>query len=403
MNNSSRYIQHKFRLEIFNGGKYVDYSEKIAYGVSLEMEINTFPVLSFTAKGSEFVTLLGYGIGVRFSGGTFSNDNYAVLFEGRIKQIKYSFKDNGLVDVSATCYGTAQNKLANSVRYERYPSPTSSREWAKKSSLTVEEIVSNIANENNLTVKLFEITKNKSYTYTDSISQESSDWVFLQKLAERYGCFLYQEGVNDIYFVDKSKVLNADSQRDIEFIYPLRERGGFSSWNTEEGADKTLLNKQLLMRSVSVEIDISSMTANTRKVTKFDNSGQEYKLLKDITEDNNRRVLTYYVLDEEKVAQIRKTDPDYADYLMQNIMDVPFEEVEKFFRLEQRVDERFEVLDAPYFGITITCNTVGNIYIRPYRSYALKGLVKYSGKYLCTKVTHTWEESGYEANVEFKR
>jgi hypothetical protein len=397
----NRPLQPQYQVKISG----IDATAYVDYGMTYEEQPDMITVLNFTlSNGVYWLERLKLGLPVQLWAGNYKVGNYRKLFSGNIKVMKTNFGDDGRISVSINAYDTVWSQAASSSNHFVYPSKNCLRGWAGTEKLTSSDMIKNIVmREMGCDIGEIDITHDKVYNWKYPVAQTNmTDWAFLRKMAKILGCFVWAENTNDsqrINFVDIGKAASYSAQT--IFTYILRdELGGYLT--------KELDANELPMRGVSVEEDSTQAFANKRIVTKFDPiTGSETTLISRYDED--KKIVYYYQLDEAKVAQLRKENPVEADRLLsQGPFGISEADYMKFYKETSHQDDEIAVFDSPFLGITVRATVDGDINLRSQQSYILRNIARYgskerTGRYLMRGLRHTWDESGFNTDVEFAR
>ena len=160
--------------------------------------------------------------------------------------------------------------------------------------------------------------------------------------------------------------------------------------------------------------------AVSRSAMYYDKETGEYKeAISEITEDEGRRVIVFYELDEAKVEYIHRTDPELADQIrssgatslpwssgVKDIKDEKPEYSRYYYKAVKIVDENQAVFDKSFFGITVSATCNQDLDIRSQRSYNIRGLVRYTssdktGRYFLRGLKHIWDADGPVTELDF--
>lgn len=468
-----RPTQPQFKIRVYNrgsfpggnetfltrGGSYntydhvnfMDIEECVAYGVTYAEDATLLNTLSFTVDKHAEVLLHRMFIGqwVVLYGGFYASDNSGVrkVFAGTITRIKTKFTDSGKVSfsVEAMSYGFNQMGKNTSSNYV-YPDKNSPRSFAKgKETLKLTELIRGIVESSGMTVG--EITLPKQFTNEVLTTKkmryqkDMSDWRFLNYLGHCYGCAIWTnivDGDEKFYFIDKSLALNKISE-DIQFLYPLQgestkiknEEGEWVDWNPTvndiQGNEIQRFtdyswNRPRILREIQVDEDISMAYSVSRSSLTYDKiTGEEKQVISQITEEDGKRVITTFELDEQKVEEIHKKDPKLADDIRNGGLDeFPWssgckrieDETPNFaryyYKITEQVDENIAVFDQVFFGITVSATCNQDLDIRSQRAYNIRGILRYNstdktGAYLLYGLKHIWDSSGPVTQLEFRK
>lgn len=413
---------------------FMDVEDCTAWGVEYEEQASLLNTLKFTINKHADVLLHRFYIGqwVVLYGGYYADDSSGVrkVFAGTITRIRTTFPDNGRISFSVECmsYGFTQMGKDTFQNYV-YPDVNSTRSFAKgKEEITLEELIRGLVQESGLLVGEIQLPKvaastvftKKNIRYQKGIS----DWKFLNDLAASFGCSIWTtsaDGTERLYFVDTSKATNVVSN-DINFLYPLQGDDSITDIRSDEiqRFSESAWNRPRILRNVNVDEDISMAYAVSRSAMYYDKETGEYKeAISEITEDEGRRVIVFYELDEAKVEYIHRTDPELADQIrssgatslpwssgVKDIKDEKPEYSRYYYKAVKIVDENQAVFDKSFFGITVTATCNQDLDIRSQRSYNIRGLVRYTssdktGRYFLRGLKHIWDADGPVTELDF--
>lgn len=454
----SEQIQPQYQLFVNN----VDVTNDVTDDVTLVEEPNNITNLTFTLSGNKYsigvADIIKIGDKITFSGGSkgFSKAepnqlNYRMFFSGLVKNLSPQYQETGLTKCTVEALDTGYVAFTEKI-YHCYPSKgADKRTWSNKDSITAEEIARNIIEkELNMTVKTIDIVKGQPYTRKNpTIQRGMNDWKFLQKLAKENGCDVFcsvtPEGRNEISLIDIGKQKNSDDKK-VRFIYPLRE----SLYDKTEPNKNTFYTKEINnikgvadipVLSLTITQDLTLFYANRRSVDFNDpatgesiNVIQTYDELTPAMEKVNRDykaqgkkepyvvtltkgtksfVTAYYRMevDETTLPPAGTKEHDAVKKIAQSAISgeggVDFDDMKKYFKKAEFLDPRFKVVDAPYVGIDVTAQIEGEVYLKNERSYQIIGVQRYDSSrldesYHLRTITHTWGDSGYLCDLQFK-
>lgn len=393
-------LQPLFSLNVNNKDVTKHIDGQVTYDERADM-INT---LTFTLKnGAEFMEIIKPGSRVVMTGGSFMETRQ--IFSGVVKRIRGVFPDEGNVKATFECFDSSWGTALTEKRVGVYPQKEGIRSWADKSTITVSEIVRNIANEMGaeLDIQLPD-GADIQYSLLKPVAQDKmTDWSLLRLLAKRTGCVLFNDMVNAklvLRFIDKSKVANYASP--ISFLYPIRKGNEF--------VFDTSKSNQIVLRSLNVEEDFQAADANVRMVSKFDDeTGQEISLISRTEERDGKKYIYYYQLDEAKVQALEDNNPGEADRLRgMGALNIPYEEFIKYYTVKEYVEEDIAVWSHAFLGITVSAESYGNINIKSQRAYDIYGISRYStdrlhGKFYLRAMKMIWDGGTFTNEYEFIR
>lgn len=408
----------------------VDVTDNVTGDVVYEETQELFSTLKF--KLSNAYLFLGhqgitFGSPVTLYGGSYGDEtNQKQFFKGTIRTFKPIYKDNGVTEVSITCYGGDWKKYAGVEERFIYPSVDSPRKWADVETLKASEIIRKIVNTEmksafgKITVDGIKqdaliLQVDREYTLTTPTTQNfKSDWAYLRELADKLNCALWVEHnpvteQNDIFFVDRDVSRNAAVP--ISFLYPGRDELGF---NAEE-----LGQNQLQLLSFDLTQDADAANSNLRTMTKFDPATGENKTLF-YRYDVEKEEYFFYELDYNKVQN--EQDDVLFKLFQKGAVSIPWErkpgapetevQAKDYFKrsvVDIKPTEDFTVHGRPWIGIDATGTVEGDIRLKANRSYGIYGITSRfesknsKGFYYCVSCSHSWTDRGYFTELTFKR
>ena len=445
-----RPIQPSFKIRIHNGGRKkriqpdqlvnavgpanvgsngeaLDIEACVAYPVTYEEQASLLNTLTFTVDKYAEVLLYYFHLGqsVTLMGGFYSDEAYSMrhVFSGTVTRIKTQFSDNGRVSFTVECMNYGFTRLGKDLKTFVYPDPNSSRRFAKGSSLTLEQIIRGIAEENNFEVGEIDLSTEAKKVAFDKVKVEYqkdvSDWKYLTSLADRFGCTVWisseDNGVEKINFMSKKKA--SSRQGEISFLYPLN---GVVKDYTDSETQKFInseYNRPRILRNVSVDEDISAAYSVSRTSTYFDKETGDYKegVSKIETDKDGKNYITFYELDPEKVAWVRKNLPETAKKIMYSSPislkwgDVNDPESASFYyKAIRKYDETVSVFDKAFFGVTVSAKCNQDLKIRSQRSYKIRGILSYhtqdtESTFFLRGLKHIWDHDGTWTELDFIR
>lgn len=412
---------------------FIDIEECVAYGVTYEEQASLLNTLTFTIDKHADVILyrLYMGQWVVFYGGYYDDRGRGIrkVFAGTITRIRTKFANDGLMSIMVECmsYGFTQLGKDNFKNFT-YPDANSTRGFAKgKESLKLKALIEGIVKESGMEIGEIKLPKevaNETLTKDHIRYQKGvSDWKFLLELGADYGCSVWTEtvdGVERLYFVDTAAATNK-TDKDITFVYPLKGARGITDIKTSDiiRQEEAVWNRPRILKDVEVDEDISMAYAVSRSASYFDQKTGEYKeSISEIREEEGKRVIVFYELDEAKVEYIHRTNPELADSIREaGAANLPWSsgcpaEQEKpeyaryYYRAVKKVDESVAVFDKAFFGITITASCNLDLDIRSQRSYDVRGICRYSssdktGSFFLRGLKHIWSKEGGITELDF--
>lgn len=437
-------LQPQFKIRIFNGKKaqldtlkktgvniatdkeYIDIESCVSTPVVYEEEANLLNTLNFTID--KYADLLLYylyiGQTVFLYGGYYMDNGSGMqhVFSGTVTRVKTQFFDSGRVSCSVECMNYGYVKMGKDYKNFVYPDSRSSRRFATKDSLSAEDIIKGIAEDNKMSLgKIVLSSEAKAMRFTkDNIryQRNMSDWKFLQILAQDLGCNMWittDNGTDQINFVSYEKAFR--DQSEISFLFPLY--GVISDIRPSEMQtfEDSTYNRPRILRGLTVDEDISQATAVTRSAMYFDKDTGEYKeAISAINEDKNgNRTIVFYELDESKVEYVHQTNPELADKIRESgPTSLPWgnpdnpESASYYYRKVKIYDESQSVFDKAFFGIKVTAKCNQDLKIRSQRTYKIRGILSYHSKNLETSfylrgLKHVWDKDGVWTELDFIR
>lgn len=450
-----RPIQPKFKIRVYNGKRvdvdtlkgskvvvssdesYIDIEQCAAYPVEYEEQANLLNTLKFTVD--KYADLLIYyffiGQAVKFYGGYYadgSGKGMRHVFSGTVTRIRTSFSDSGRVSFTVECMNYGYTKMGKDQKYFVYPDKNSARSFAKADSLSIEDVVRGIANENGVeigTINISSEAKSKKLVKTNIEYQKGeSDWQFLTKLAQKFGCNVWisdDDGTERLNFVSHEKAFR--SQSDIGFLYPIYNislldnsgSGGDIKDYEVQRFDNPAYNRPRILRNVTVDEDISQAYAVSRSAMYYDKETGEYREAVSMieTDKNGNKTITFYELDEARVAYVHQNMPELADKIRDGSPtgmewgvagDNNPEHANYYYRAVKVYDEQTAVFDRAFFGITVTATCNQDLDIRSQRTYKVRGILSYHSKDLETSfflrgLKHVWDSDGTRTELDFIR
>lgn len=449
-----RPIQPQFKIRVFNGkkihldtlrssnvitsdnGDYIDIEPCVSYPVTYEEQASLLNTLSFTVSKNADLLLYYFYIGqaIIFYGGYYADNQSGMrhVFSGTVTRIRTHFADNGLVTFSVECMNYGFTKLGKDFKNFVYPDKGSSRKFAQSETLTLEQIIRGIAEENNFEIgeiNLSSSARNINYSKINIKYQKNvSDWKFLTQLAQDFGCNVwisFEDGVEKLNFV--SHEIAYRKQSDISFLYPLygiTNKGlkGVSNASSESEMQRfsdSAYDRPRILRDVNVDEDISQAYAVNRSAMYFDKTTGEYKesVARIATDKNGKNTITFYELDEQRVEWVHQNMPDIADKIRDSSPtslpwgdpEVPDPETASYYYKTIKIyDESTAVFDRAFFGITVTAKCNQDLDIHSQRTYRIRGILSYHSQNLNTSfflrgLKHIWDTDGTWTELDFIR
>lgn len=440
-------IQPSFKIRLFNGrrknlddlkgsgvvfntdGDFIDIEPFVSYPVVYEEKAELLNTLNFTITRHADILLYYFHIGqaIALMGGYYSDSQRSMkhVFSGTVTRLRTRFEDDGGVTFSVECMNFGFTKLGKDFKHFVYPDPHSSRKFAQAKTLSAMDIIKGIAEENNFELGIIDLdapnedvvsVKRDFNAIKVSYQKGMTDWKYLNMLAQDFGCSVWvsnENGVEKLNFVNKRKAFSKQSE--IGFLYPLQGRITSPRANEIQHFPDAPSRIRML-RSVSIDEDISAAHAVSRSAVYFDKeTGEEKSTISEIEEKDGKRYMVFYELDEEKVAFIHRTDPERAKRIRESSptgmewgsKDNP-DNAAYYYKRTQILDERTAMFDKAFFGITLSARTNQDLDIRSQRSYPVRGILSYHTKNLDTHfflrgLKHIWDSDGTWTELEFIR
>lgn len=410
---------------------YIDIEQYVAYPVTYEEQASLISTLNFEVNKNADLLLYYFFVGqaVIFHGGYYTDNQSGMkhVFSGTVTRIKTKFSDNGKISFTVECMNYGFTKMGKDFKNFVYPDKKSSRKFAQKENLSVRQIIEGIAKENNIEIGDIDLSSGAKRVNYDKISvsyqKNESDWKYLNKLAQDLGCTCWisnEDGVEKLNFCSTEKTFSKQT-KDISFLFPLittdsRMDGSIKDTEWQKQNDPSY-NRPRLLRDVSVDEDISQAYAVSRSAVYFDKNTGEYKeaVSKIETDKDGNSTMTFYELDEERVAYVNKTNPELADKIRSGSpTSMPWgtpdnpECASYYYKATKIYDEQTAVFDKAFFGITVTAKCNQDLNIRSQRSYRIRGILSYHSKSLSTSfflrgLKHIWDSDGSWTELDFIR
>ena len=438
-----RPLQPQFKIRVFTGkpnpdtlkGKvsygsnYIDIEACCAYPVTYEESADLLTHLNFTVDKYADILLYYFHIGqsVTLKGGYYADNESGMrhVFSGTVTRIRTQFSDTGRVSFSVECMNYGFTKLGKDYKNFVYPDKNSKRKGANKATMSVTDIIKCIAEENNFEIGEISLKSGAKSVNFDKINvryqKNMTDWQFLTKLAQDFGCSVWistEDGVDKLYFVSREKAFQKQS-KDISFLYPLNGVIDKVKDSEMQKFSEPAFNRPRILRELTVEEDIAQAYSISRSAMYFDKDTGEYKeAVSKIEEDKEgNRSITFYRLDEQRVAQVNKEQPDIADEIRENgPASLPWGTPDNArnaacyytaIRYYENHDEQ-AVFDKAFFGITITAKCNQDLNIHSQRTYKIRGILSYHSKnltssYFLRGLKHIWDSDGTWTELDFIR
>lgn len=446
-----RPLQPQFKIRVFNGKRvhldtlkgsnvavssdsnYIDIEPCVAYPVIYEEQASLLNTLKFTVDKNADLLLYYFYIGqsVILYGGYYADNQSGMrhIFSGTVTRIKTHFSDSGKVSFTVECMNYGFTKLGKDFKNFVYPDKNGSRKFAQSESLSLLDIITGIAKENNFELGEIDLSSGAKSVNFDKVNiryqKNVSDWKFLTTLAQDFGCNVWissEDGVEKINFVSQEKAFH--KQSDISFLFPL-----YGITNKELKMDSTFqdsemqkfgdssYNRPRILRDVTVDEDISQAYAVSRSAMYFDKNTGDYKesVSRIATDKDGNNTITFYELDEARVAFVHENMPDIADKIRDGSpTSLPWgtpdnpECASYYYKVVKIYDEQAAVFDRAFFGITVTAKCNQDLDIHSQRTYKIRGILSYHSKNLSTSfflrgLKHIWESDGTWTELDFIR
>lgn len=443
-----RPLQPQFKIRVYNGKRvhldtlkgsnvvtssdenYIDIEPFVAYPVEYEEQASLLNTLKFTVDKNADLLLYYFYIGqsVIFYGGYYSDNQSGMrhVFSGTVTRIRTHFADNGKVSFTVECMNYGFTKLGKDFKNFVYPDKNSERKFAQSDSLTLSQIITGIAKENNFEIGEIDLSSSAKAVNFDKINiryqKNVSDWKFLTMLAQDFGCNVWisnEDGVDKLNFVSHEKAFRMQS--DISFLFPLYG-SNLQMDNTFQDSEiqkfsNEAYNRPRILRDVNVDEDISQAYAVSRSAMYFDKATGEYKeaVSRIETDKDGNNTITFYELDEARVAYVHQNMPEIADKIRDGSpTSLPWgkpdnpENASYYYKVIKIYDEQTAVFDKAFFGITLTARCNQDLDIVSQRTYKVRGILSYHSKNLNTSfflrgLKHIWDSDGNWTELDFIR
>ena len=445
-----RPLQPQFKIRIYNGkrvhldilkgsnvtnssdGSYIDIETCVSFPVVYEEQASLISTLQFTVDKNADLLLYYFYIGqsIIFYGGYYADNTGGMqhIFSGTVSRIRTQFSDNGNVAFSVECMNYGFVKLGKDYKNFVYPDKNSTRKFAQSECLSLMDIIKGIANENNYTLGIIDLSaeaKRVVFNRTNiRYQKDTSDWKFLTMLAQDFGCNVWissDDGVEKLNFVSNEKAFCMQSE--ISFIFPLYAGNNKlqidSTYKESEiqKFDDPAYNRPRILREVSVDEDVSNAYAVSRSATYFDKTTGEYReaVSRIETDKDGNNSVTFYELDEQRVAYVHENMPDIANKIREGSpTSLPWgtpdnpECASYYYKTLRVYDEQTAVFDKAFFGITLTAKCNQDLNIHSQRTYKIRGILSYHSKNLSSSfflrgLKHVWDFDGTWTELDFIR
>jgi len=438
-------LQPQFKIRVFNGkkinldtlkgtgitasseGDYIDVEYCTAYPVVYKEEASLLNTLSFSIDKYGDILLYYFFIGqaVSLYGGYYTETSTGMrhVFSGSVTRVRTSFLDSGRIVVTVECMSYSYTKLGRDKKSFVYPDFLSGRNFAKKSSLKLQDIIKGIASDNNIQLGDVELSPEANkVTFTNKAiryQKEVSDWNFLNQLAEDFGCTMWISSTNGeerLNFVSKTKAFEKQTS-DLGFIFPLQ--GAITDIKDYEVQTfpNSEYNRPRILRSLEVDEDVSAANAVSRSAMYFDKTTGEYKEAVSLIEQDKdgKTSITFYELDEQKVAYVSENFPDIAKKIRDSSpTSLPWGTPDNpncssyYYTKVQKYDAQTAVFDKAFYGITVTGKVNQDLDIRSQRTYPIRGILSYHSRdinssFFLRGLSHIWDSDGTWTELDFIR
>ena len=440
-----RPIQPQFKIMVFNGKRvdadtlkgsnvavssdenYIDIEPYVTYPVEYEEQASLLNTLKFTVDKNADLLLYYFYIGqaVIFYGGYYTDNQSGMrrVFSGTVTRIRTIFTDSGKVSFTVECMNYGFTKLGKDFKNFVYPDKNSSRKFARAENLTLEQIIRGIADEGGYEIGEIDLSSGAKSVNLSKVNiryqKNESDWKFLNKLAQDFGCNVWistEDGVDKLNFVSHEKAFRRQSS-DISFLYPLYGRVKDVQDTEMQRFSDAAYNRPRILRNVTVDEDISQACAVSRSAMYFDKETGEYKeaVSRIETDKDGNSTITFYELDEARVAYVHQNMPEIADKIRDGSpTSLPWgtpdnpECASYYYKAIRIYDEQTAVFDRAFFGITVTATCNQDLDIRSQRTYRIRGILSYHSKSLDTSfflrgLKHIWDSDGTRTELDFIR
>lgn len=437
-------LQPQFKIRIFVGDKqpddlkgtgvvsedkFLDIERCVAYPVTYEEQASLLSTLQFTVDKYADVLLYYFQIGqlVQLFGGYYTENQNSLkhVFSGTVTRIRTRFEETGQISFTVECMNYGYVKMGKDDKNFVYPDANSSRKFAQNSSLSVIDIIKGIAKENNLNTKLITLSTEAKKINFDKVNiqyqKDMTDWQYINKLADNYGCTAWISTENGEDFLNFAPIKKAsETVSHINFLFPLYGRIKDINDTEIQRADDPTYDRPRILRDVSVDEDISQASAVTRSSMYYDKVTGEYKeSISQITKDDSgKRKIVFYEFDEEKVARLDREDPDMAKKIRDGSPtgmewgdpnNPTPEDLCYYFKVKVKYDAETSVFDKAFFGITVSAKCNQDLDIKSQMAYKVRGILSYFNKnsfenlFFLRGLKHIWDSDGTWTELDFIR
>lgn len=408
---------------------YVDIERCVAAGVVYEETADLLTHLNFTVDKNAHILLYYFHIGqsIILYGDSYTDNGREMqhIFSGTVTRIRTKFENSGRITFSVECMHYGFTKMGKNYKNCVYPDKNSDRKFAQKETMSVKDVIEGIAKDNDFEIGTIDLSTDAKKVSYDKVNiryqRDQTDWQFLTSLALDLGCTVWisqEDGKSKLNFVSHEKAFRKQAS-DINFLFPLNGvvkdiREAEMIRTSEPGYDRPRL-----LRDVSVDEDISAAYAVSRSATYFDkNTGEYCEAIAHIeTDDKGNRTTVFYELDEQRVEQIHRENPQLADEIRNNgPSKFPWGDPKNpdprtasyYYKAVRRYEEHQAVFDKAFFGITVTAKCNMDLAIRSQRTYKIRGILSYHSKdlessFFLRGLKHIWDSDGCWTELDFIR
>lgn len=439
-----RPLQPQFKIRLFNGSvspeklkdtgvsvgsDYIDIEMCCAFPVTYEESADLLTHLTFTVDKHADILLYYFHIGqvVILYGGYYADNQSGMqhVFSGTVTRLRTHFSDAGRISFSVECMNYGFTKMGKDYKNFVYPDKNSKRKGANADKMSVKDIVECIAKDNNFEIGEISLQSGAKSVSFDKVNvryqKNMTDWQFLTKLAQDFGCSVWistEDGTDKLYFMSHEKAFSRQSS-DISFLYPLNGVVTDIKESEMQRFSDPAYDRPRILRELTVEEDISQAYAVSRTAMYYDKETGEYNeaTMEITTDKDGNRHIYFYELDEAKVQQVKRENPEIADAILENgpsVMkwgtpDDPYSASHYYKKVEyyENFNEQ-AVFDKAFFGITVTAKCNQDLLIHSQRTYRIRGILSYHSKNLTSSfflrgLKHIWDCDGNWTELDFIR
>lgn len=409
---------------------YLDIEEFVEYNVVYEEQDNLLNTLHFKVVKYADILLYYFHIGqaIEFYGGTYSEDSSGMkyIFSGSVTRIKTSFLQTGDVVFNVECINYGYNKLGK--EYKHFVYGNKNARLKSGDTYTLQQIIEGIAKDNNVELGMIDLSSDAKKVRFDKVNikyqKNVTDWKFLTMLAQDFGCCVWMSTEeNDgkkkevLNFVSQQKAVSMQS--DITFVFPLRGQVTSAKESEIIYNKDSQYNRIRMLTEATIDEDISTAACVNRSACYFDkNTGDFVESVSRVYEDKDgKRYMAFYEFDEQKVAEIEKTQPEIAKKIRDGSpTDLEWGDPTNpqpymacyYYKISKIYDETQAVFDKAFFGISVNAKCNQDLNIHSHRTYKIRGVLSYFSKNLETSfflrgLKHIWDSSGTWTELEFLR